>query len=142
MEIIVGGLIEKNKKFLLVKEAKAKCLGKWNFPSGHLEDKEILFDGAKREIFEECGCKVELTGILKIGNRIENDNTVVLIAFSSKLLEENISFNKDEILDCKWFSYEEIIAMKNELREYEWIVSVVEAFVNGNIVNIDTLKNF
>ena len=37
MEIIVGGIIEKDNKILMVKEAKKKCYGKWNVPAGHLE---------------------------------------------------------------------------------------------------------
>ena len=66
MEIIVGGIIEKNGKFLLVQEAKEKCFGKWNIPAGHLELNETIMEGAKREIVEECGCNVEINGILKI----------------------------------------------------------------------------
>jgi ADP-ribose pyrophosphatase YjhB (NUDIX family) len=49
MEIIVGGIIEKDNKILMVKEAKKKCYGKWNVPAGHLEDGETIFKGAIRE---------------------------------------------------------------------------------------------
>ena len=73
--IIVGGVIEKNGKFLLIQEAQEKCRGKWSIPAGHLDPNENIFDAAKREVFEETGCKVELTGILQIGNKVlENDN--------------------------------------------------------------------
>ena len=44
--------------------------GKWNILAGHLDPNENIFDGAKREVFEETGCKVELTGILQIGNKV------------------------------------------------------------------------
>ena len=60
MEIIVGGIIEKDNKILMVKEAKKKCYGKWNVPAGHLEDGETIFEGTSRETFEETGCKVRL----------------------------------------------------------------------------------
>ena len=63
MEIIVGGIIEKDNKILMVKEAKQKCYGKWNVPAGHLEDGETIFEGTFREIFEETGCKVRLNDI-------------------------------------------------------------------------------
>lgn len=56
--IITGGIIEKDGKFLLVQEAKEKVYGKWNIPAGHLDFNETIFEGAKREIFEETGCKV------------------------------------------------------------------------------------
>ena len=140
MEIIVGGIIEKNGKFLLVQEAKEKCFGKWNFPAGHLECNELLIEGAKREIVEECGCNVEINGILKIGNIVKNNSNIILIAFSTNLLEENVSFDKREILDVKWFSYEQILDMKEQLRDYDWIVSVITAFVNRKIINIDVIN--
>ena len=38
--IVIGGLIEKDDKFLLVQEAKEKCKGKWNISAGHLEVNE------------------------------------------------------------------------------------------------------
>ena len=59
--VIVGGVIQKDGKFLLVQEAQEKCRGKWNIPAGQLDPNETIFDGAKREIKEETGCNVELT---------------------------------------------------------------------------------
>lgn len=138
--IIVGGVIEKNGKFLLVQEAKEKCRGKWNIPAGHLDPNETIFDGAKREVFEECGCKVELSGVLQIGNRVMKDNQWVSVIFSTKLIEENIIFDKDEILDVKWFTYEEILNMKDELRAYDWITDAITAFVNERISDINIVK--
>ena len=97
MEIIVGGIIEKDNKILMVKEAKKKCYGKWNVPAGHLEDGETIFEGAIREIFEETGCKVRLKNVLPIINKELENVTFLLITFTTELLEENISFNKEEI---------------------------------------------
>lgn len=37
MKVIVGGIVEKDGKYLLVQEAQKKCYGKWNFPAGHLD---------------------------------------------------------------------------------------------------------
>lgn len=138
--IIVGGIIEKDGKFLLVQEAQERCRGKWNIPAGHLDPNETIFEGAKREVFEECGCKVELTGVLQIGNRVIEDDTWVSVIFSTKLIEDNISFDKNEILDVKWFSYEQILEMKDELRSYDWITDSITAYVNKRISNLDIVK--
>lgn len=138
--IVVGGLIEKDGKFLLVQEAKEKCRGKWNLPAGRLASNETVMDGAKREILEETGCTVELTKILEIGNRIAENNIWLCIIFATTLLEENIVYDKKEILDVKWFSYEELLNMKNELRSYDLIINSISAFVYNKSVDIDVIK--
>ena len=56
------------------------------------------------------------------------------------LIDENIKFDKNEILDVKWFTYEEILSMKNELRSYEWITNAITAYVEKRIVDIDVVK--
>lgn len=117
MKVIVGGIIEKDGKYLLVQEAKKKCYKKWNFPAGHLDFNESLTEGAIREIKEETGCDVELNGICYIANRIMEDDLFVMIAFNCKLINENITFDKEEILDVKWFEYNEIVSnMEEQLR--------------------------
>ena len=40
MEIVSGCVIKRNNKILMVKEAKKICYGKWNFPAGHVDEKE------------------------------------------------------------------------------------------------------
>lgn len=139
-KIIVGGVIEKDGKFLLVQEAQEKCRGKWNIPAGHLDANETIFEGAKREVFEECGCKVELSGILQIVNKVKKDTSWLSVIFSTILLEDNIVFDKDEILDVKWFSYEEILNMKEELRDYDWITDAITALVNNRISDMGIIK--
>lgn len=138
--VIVGGVIEKDGKFLLVQEAKEKCRGKWNIPAGHWEPNESIFAGAKREVKEETGCDVELTGVLQIGNRILEDDIFISVVFSTKLLKEDIKYNENEILDVKWFTYEELLNMKEELRSYNWIINSITAFKENKIADIDLVK--
>ncbi len=138
--IICGGIVEKDGKFLLVQEAKKMVKGKWNLPAGRLENNETLFDGAKREIFEECGCRVELTGVLQIGNKMLENDSLISVIFATKLLDDNIIFNKKEILDVKWFTYEEILNMKDYLRSYGLVVGAITNYINNRISNIDIVK--
>lgn len=117
MKVIVGGIIEKEGKYLLVQEAKKKCYEKWNFPAGHLDFNESLEQGAIREIKEETGCDVKLDGVCYVANRILEDDLFVMIVFNAKLINENIEFDKEEILDVKWFDYDEIVnKMESMLR--------------------------
>ncbi len=96
MKVIVGGIIEKEGKYLLVQEAKKKCYEKWNFPAGHLDFNESLEQGAIREIKEETGCDVKLDGVCYVANRILEDDLFVMIVFNAKLINENIEFDKEE----------------------------------------------
>ena len=99
MVVIVGGIIVKDNKVLLVQEAKKKCYGKWNIPAGRLELNESILSGAIREIKEETGCDVELTGILNITSKKLENETLVMLTFMTRLLNENITYNKNDSLD-------------------------------------------
>lgn len=144
MKVIVGGIIEKEGKYLLVQEAKKKCYEKWNFPAGHLDFNESLEQGAIREIKEETGCDVKLDGVCYVANRILEDGLFVMIVFNAKLINENIEFDKEEILDVKWFDYDEIVnKMESMLRENYVRTAVINQ--NNNLVApidiVDILKD-
>ena len=138
--IVIGGLIEKDNKFLLVQEAKEKCKGKWNIPAGHIEINESVIDCLKREVKEETGCNITPTGILEIGNKVLENDIFLSIIFGSKLIDEKIAYNLNEILNVKWFSYDEIIKMKSKLRSPEIILKCIENYKSGKIVNLDVLN--
>lgn len=139
-KIIVGGVIKKDNKYLLVQEAQEKCRGKWNIPAGHLDPNESVFEGAKREIFEESGLEVELTGIALIGNRVMEDDELLGLVFSTEITGGEIKINPREILDIKWFTYDEILNMKDELRTYNLIVNSITAVENNNTVSLDIIE--
>lgn len=139
-KIIVGGVIKKDNKYLLVQEAQEKCRGKWNIPAGHLDSNESVFEGAKREIFEESGLEVELTGIALIGNRVMEDDELLGLVFSTEITGGEIKINPREILDIKWFTYDEILNMKDELRTYNLIVNSITAVENNNTVSLDIIE--
>ncbi len=141
MLIIAGGIIEKDNKILMVKEAKKKCYGKWNVPAGHLEKGETIFEGAIREIFEETGCKVRLKNVLPIISKEIENTTVLIITFTTELLEENISFNKEEILDVQWIPIEELNEMPDEkLRDKKGVKIMLKALRENKIYPLDSVK--
>lgn len=142
MKIIVGCVIKRNNKILMVKEAKKSCYGQWNYLAGHLEEFEKIMDGAIRETFQETGCKVKLTGVLPIANIDLEKETHILIRFIAEIVEENISFDKDEILDVQWIPIEEVKKMKKEeLRGYEIGIKTIDDIENNNIYTLDIFDN-
>ena len=137
-KIIVGGIVKKDNKYLLVQEAKESCRGKWNVPAGHLEPNETFMDGAKREVFEECGYNVNLTGIARIGNKQSEDNTFASVIFSTEIIDGEIKYDKSEILDVKWYTYDEIVNMRDELRG-PWIIDAIKTVEDNKIADISLI---
>jgi len=145
-KIIVGVVVEKDGKYLLVQEAQAKCRGKWNLPAGHLDPGETIVDAAKREAKEETGCDVEPTGVCQIGNHVLENEVFAQVIFTAELLREEIEFDTAEILDVKWFSYEEILAMRGEIRNESKIrnesllLGAIENVRNGVVAPMEIVK--
>ncbi len=139
-KIVVGGVIKKDDKYLLVQEAQEHCRGKWNIPAGKLNNNETIIEGAKREIFEECGLIVDITGIVNISNRVmENDQFLGLI-FSTEIIGGEIKYNPNEILDVKWFTYDEIISMKDNLRSDDLIIYAIDAVEKNKLADLELVK--
>ena len=81
-------------------------------PSGHVEDNETICDAAIREVLEETGCTVKLTGFLPIITLQLGDIKAIVVRFVGEIIEEKISFNTKEILDVKWIDKENLKNMK------------------------------
>lgn len=143
MKIIVGTAIKKNEELLMVQEAQKKCYGQWNFPAGHLDENESIFEGAIRETKEETGYDVKLTGILSIQNYINKESIqVIRITFNAEIISGEVSFDKSEILDVKWIPVKELKQMKDiEIRSAEIIRDIVEDLESGKNYSLDMIKN-
>ena len=139
-KILVGGIIEQKGKYLLVQEAKEKCKGKWNIPAGHLEENETIIEGTKREILEETGYNVELTGLIQLSNKVTEKDNWLSIIFSAKIINGSIKYNQAEILAVAWYSLEEIKSMQTDLRAKDLIIEAITKYEKGNISDIDLLK--
>ena len=142
MKVIAGCVIKKDNKILMVKEASKNCYGKWNYPAGKVEEFEKVTEGAIREVFEETGCKVKLTGVLPIVSVDVENETHLLIRFTADIVKENIKFNKEEILDVKWIDINDIKNMtKEELRGYETNQKTIYDIENNNIYPLEIFDN-
>jgi len=107
MHIVVGAVVKKDNKYLLVQEAKEKCRGQWNLPAGHLDEGEVIFDAVIREAKEETGIDVVLTDFISIQNFPEKNG--VFMAFNAVIKSGDIRVSDpSEILDVKWCSLAEI----------------------------------
>lgn len=143
MVVIAGSLIVKNGKILMVKEAKKKCYGQWNFPAGHVEENELITDAAIREAFEETGCRVKLTGVLPISTvYLKENETAIIVKFTADIIEENIKFDTKEILDVQWLDLEKVKNMTvEELRGYDTALNDIKSFEEKKIYPLEIFDN-
>lgn len=141
-KIIAGGVLERDGKYLLIQEAQEKCRGKWNIPAGELDAGETITEGMIREVSEESGFMVEPTGICQIGSHKNPNMIFASVIFTTKIISGEINYDPAEILDAKWFSYDEIIAMKDKLRSTKLIIDAIENSRKGIIAPLEILCNY
>ena len=142
MEVIVGSIIKKQQKLLMVKESKRECYGKWSFPAGHLKQEENIFQGAQRETLEETGCKVELKKIFPIISYKAKNKNIIIIYFLADVIKENLDYNTDEILQTQWIDIDEIKNMgKLEFRSYATVNKIIENLEHEKFYNIDIIQH-
>jgi 8-oxo-dGTP pyrophosphatase MutT (NUDIX family) len=122
---VAGVVLIQEGKYLLVQESQKIAYGLWNWPAGRLEVGETPEVGAVRETKEETGFTVRI--IKKIGDwPTESSPTESYkTLFLGEIVSGTLQFPKDELLDARWFTEEEIFTMKDKLRT-SWITEAIE----------------
>ena len=103
--VSVAGLVCNDKDEVLLLESPRRG---WEYPGGMVEPGETLQDALIREIKEETGADVEITGFIGVCKNIQKD--VVNIDFSCKYLGGEL-VTSDESLHVKWVNKEEALGL-------------------------------
>jgi 8-oxo-dGTP diphosphatase len=124
--VAVGAVIlDETNRVLLVKHVEAKkggfWFGKWICPGGKLQIGESLEQGTKREVREETGLDIELTGKPIVFDRIvkKADRTelhVVYIDHTARKIRGQLKAGSDVAI-ARWFSQEELRSHWSDLHE-------------------------
>jgi ADP-ribose pyrophosphatase YjhB (NUDIX family) len=69
----VGGVLVDGPRVLLVKRRNPPLQGQWSLPGGRVELGETLVEAVRREMFEECGLRVEVGPLVEVLDRIHRD---------------------------------------------------------------------
>lgn len=94
--VSVAGLVTDEKgRILLVKSPRRG----WEYPGGMVEPGETFQDALLREIKEEAGVEVEITGFIGLCKNIEKD--VVNIDFACKYRSGKLT-ESDESTEVRW----------------------------------------
>lgn len=116
-------LIKKDNSFLLVQENGPHVYGLWNWPQGKVEQGETFEQAALRESKEETGLNIKIEKLLVILKDTFPD-TKELYLYLGSIIDGEITFPKNEIMDVKFFTLEEIEKIKDELVG-EWVYKAI-----------------
>ncbi|MDD3612347.1 MAG: NUDIX domain-containing protein [Clostridia bacterium] len=114
-EISCGAVVYTRKNdnilYVIVKSTE----GYFGFPKGHMEKNETEEQTAIREIFEETGLKVNIIPGFKTINEYPIPHKEVaikrVIYFLAEYDNQNIRYQKDELLGAYLMTYEEAISL-------------------------------
>lgn len=97
----------KGIKYLLLKSIGLDSY--WGFPKGHMEYSETEEETALREVFEECGLKVNLIDGFRATDKYNIDNFIEkeVVLFLGEADNSLIKIQVEEIADYRWCNYEE-----------------------------------
>ncbi len=144
--VVASVILESNGKYLLVQQAKSRRQpGKWGPPGGKPEQSqgETLFQAARREVMEETGLEIELTGLVGIVRSGHREEPNIFVCFSGQVIKagpEALKLQKDEISDGRWLSLAEIEQGAVTLRS-EPLAALYRRHHEGHIYPLEVIQH-
>ena len=130
-------ITNQQEQILCVHEKKEQVFNKLNLLGGHLELREGLIEGAKREVREEVGVEVKIEGLIGIYTGQGKDHYIHFI-FSGTIISGTPVANKNEIHDCGWYSEEEIQKMpEDQILTPKKLKKVIADYKSGKLGSLD-----
>ena len=124
-QIIVTGILKDNDLYLVVKRDDNDDLfpEAWEFPGGHLESNETIYEALKRELEEEIGYElIDKPIITNYSDKIKDNVHKIELDFI-------INVNKSDIN----------ITLSNEHSSYDWVTKdsdLLDDFIKSKLNNI------
>lgn len=123
----------------MVQEKKDIAYGKWNLPTGKIEEDESSMECAAREAKEEAGVDANpesLVGFYKKPG--EKSEVVLAIIFESTIDDTNLFPNKKEVMEARWIPLGELT--NYELRSSH-IMKSIEDYMEGKRYPLNSIRN-
>ncbi|MEY9974047.1 8-oxo-dGTP diphosphatase [Lysinibacillus sp. RC46] len=108
----VGAVIQnKANEILLVLRKKAPEAGCWSLPGGKVDYMETIENAIIREIKEELGVDIDITGLVCVTNHIIQTENIHYVAptFAARITNGEVRNREPHALEkVHWFSIDEI----------------------------------
>jgi len=116
--LVVSAAILRHGCLLLVQEGKEYCRGQWGLPGGRVEEGEGIAEAVVREVREETGLDVRVTGMTPVVRYISQYGFhCVRFNFIAEADPGDLRVDGGEIIAARWFSPENLDALGDaELR--------------------------
>lgn len=101
-KVAVAVLVAERDRVLLVKRAVAPQIGLWSLPAGFMDFDEMPPAAARREVEEESGIRVEITGLLEIFPMPQGGG--IVITYTARPLNDHAVQPGDDVSDAAWFT--------------------------------------
>jgi len=142
VKVICGALVAHKNKILVVQEQKEYVRGKWSIPAGHLEVNESIVEGAIREVKEETGIDIKITGVLGIyESRGFTGNNVIRIIFVAEPIDVILDKSIIDVENVEWMKVDGFLNLPLEKIRNEVVVQIVKDYKSGQMYNLSILKN-
>lgn len=137
--LTVAAVIERDEKFLLVKEAPEEIVV-LNQPAGHVEENESLSEAVKREVREEVCRHFEpeaLCGIYRWRSPV-NGVTYFRATFCGSISEPDTRLIRDnDIIGDRWLSREELA---NHSLRSPLVMRCIEDYLDGQRLPLNLVQ--
>jgi ADP-ribose pyrophosphatase YjhB (NUDIX family) len=143
LDVIAGCVVQDNNRILMVQQGQGVAKGLWNFPLGRLENNEKILNAAIREVDEETGYKISISGLLGIYNFISiNNEHVIFFCYVGQVANGILKYDNIEIINVKWLSFDEINELSDDkLRTHTLIRKVISDLKSKPILPLDIIND-
>ena len=123
--VVVGCLIKRDGKYLLVQENQPSAHGLWNLPAGHVDKGEELEQAAKREVKEETNLEVDIKRELHVYH--EKAAKSVKHIYFAEVVRGELRPQDGEIMDVRWLTFDEVESLNREQKlRAPWVWDIVQ----------------
>ena len=144
MQVCVNVCIQKEDSLLMVEENKPYIKGLINIPGGHLEENENIIEGAVREVLEETGLKIKITGLVGVYNAITTKKKYHLVnfIFTGQVVEETGSFWEHEIVGKKYYKISDLKTKYVDKLRNTRLLETFDRLEKKEIYPLSVIKDF